>query len=206
MSLDEIFIEFVHNLAVIGGGFFTPFFRFVSILGEKCWFFVLIAILLMLKKRTRWVGLTIFFAILLGFIMSSVIIKPIIMRDRPYMADIIFQKYWESVGAIQETGYSMPSGHCTGVAAFFVSLYITSKKQSRPMISTVGVIVVILMVLSRCYFMHHYFTDCIAGIILGTVVSYISKAVIKLFYMLCKKYEDITLFNFILNYDIGRKE
>lgn len=205
MSLDEIFIEFVHNLAEMGGSFFTPFFRFISILGEKSWLFVLIAIILMLKKKTRWVGATIFLAILLGFIFSSVLIKPIIMRDRPYVADIIFQKYWEFVGGIMDTGYSMPSGHCTGVTAFFVSLYITSKKQNRGLISTIGIICVTLMVFARCYFMHHYFTDCVAGIILGTIVSFIAKAIIRIIHMICKKYEDITLFNFILNFNVGKK-
>ena len=206
MSIDSIFIEFVHKLYELAGPFFTPLFRIISILGEKCWFFLLIAFYLVLRKKTRWIGLTAILAVFIGFIFADILLKPTIMRERPYLASVVFQKYWELVGSYKETGYSMPSGHCIGITAFFVSLYITVPKNNRKTISSIGFVSVICMVLSRCYFMHHYFSDCIVGIIIGAVVSYLSKALVRLIHMFCKKMEDITLFNFILNFDIDSQK
>lgn len=206
MGIDALFMEFVNGICVTAGGFFTPFFRLISILGEKSWFFVLISLILFLNKKTRWVGATALFAIFLGWIIASVGMKPTIMRMRPYTANNLYQDYWTMAGAYPETDYSMPSGHVLGCAAFFISLYITSKKSARPYISTIGIVTVILMALSRMYFMHHYFTDCLVGVILAVVVSYISKFVVKLVHSFLKANEDIGLFNFILNFDLFTKK
>ena len=205
MGLDELFMEFVHGLCVSAGGFFTPFLRLISILGEKAWIFVLMSILLCLNKKTRWVGVTALFAIFLGYVIGNLCMKPTIMRMRPYTAGNLYQDYWKLAGAYPETDYSMPSGHTMGCAAFFISLYITSKKEMRPMISTIGIIAVILMIISRTYFMHHYLTDCIVGLLIAVVVSFIAKVVVKLIYKVFKANEDIGFCSFILNFDLFPK-
>ena len=201
MGIDALFMEFVHGLCVSAGVFFTPFFRLISLLGEKSCIFVLISLILCLNKKTRWVGVTALFAILLGWIVSSFGLKPTIMRMRPYTANNLYQDYWEMAGAYPETNFSMPSGHVLGCAAFFISLYITSKKDRRPIISTIGIIVVMLMALSRMYFMHHYFSDCVVGVLIAVVVSFISKWIVKSIHKFIKANEGIALFNFILNFD-----
>ena len=202
MFIDNLFMEFVHFLCVKGGFFFTPFFRIISLLGEKCWFFLLIAFLFCLRKKTRWIGITIIFSIFLGYVIGDICLKPLIMRLRPYTANNKFQTYWALAGSYPEIEYSMPSGHCIGVAAFFISFYITGKKSWRKNIMRVGVISITLMILSRTYFMHHYLTDCLVGILIAFITSYIAKSISKLLYDLCKRYENIKIFNFVLNFDI----
>lgn len=202
MTIDNIVIEFVHNLCLRFGDVVTPIMRIVSILGEKCIFCLLIALFLCLKKKTRWIGLTAIIAIFLGFVLADGILKPLIMRERPYLANNTFYDYWQLAGAYQETNYSMPSGHSIGIAAFFVSLYITSPKEHRGIIKNIGVIATILMVLSRCYFMHHYFSDCVVGVIIGSIMAYVAKAIVKMIHIFCKKNEDLTLFNTIINFDL----
>ena len=200
--MDNLVIEFMHSLCVRFGTFLTPFMRLISILGEKCWLFLLIAFYLILRKKTRWIGLSALFSILFGFVLGDIILKPIFRRERPYTTSNTLQDYWALAGAYPETDYSMPSGHSLGTAAFFVSLYITSAKRNRKFIKTLGIIVTVLMVMSRCYFMHHYFTDCLVGLLIGTVMAYVTKAIVRVIFNLCKKHEDIGLFNFILNFDI----
>ena len=201
MGIDALFMEFVHGMCASAGGFFTPFFRLISVLGEKSWFFLLISFILCLNKKTRWVGATAIFAIFLGWLIADFGLKPTIMRMRPYTANNLYQDYWQLAGAYEETNYSMPSGHVLGCAAFFISLYISSRKEARQLISTIGIVVVMLMALSRMYFMHHYFSDCIVGVLIAVVVSFISKVVIKNIYKFIKSNEDIALFSFILNFD-----
>ena len=202
MGIDALFMEFVHGMCVSAGGFFTPFFRLISVLGEKSWFFLLISCILCLHKKTRWVGATAILAIFLGWIIADFGLKPLIMRDRPYTTGNLYLDYWELAGAYYETDYSMPSGHTLGCAAFFISLYITSKKSARPYISTIGIIGVVLMALSRMYFMHHYFSDCVVAVILAAVVSFIAKVIVKAIHKIFKANEDIGFCRFVLNFDL----
>lgn len=199
-------MEFVHNLCVSAGVFFTPFFRIISVLGEKSWFFLLISSFLCLHKKTRWVGATAILAIFLGWIIADFGLKPLIMRDRPYMTGNLYLDYWELAGSYPETDYSMPSGHVLGCAAFFISLYITSRKAARPYISTIGIVVVTLMALSRMYFMHHYFSDCVVAVLLAVVVSFVSKVIVKMVHNVFKANEDIGFCSFVLNFDLFSKK
>lgn len=202
MGIDGFFLEFVHGLCATAGGFFTPFLRLISILGEKSWFFLLISFILCLSKKTRWIGATAILAIFLGWIIADFGMKPFFMRMRPYTENNLYQDYWALAGSYPETDYSMPSGHVLGCAAFFISLYISCKKEIRPMISTIGIIVVTLMIISRTYFMHHYFTDCIVGVLIAVFVSYLAKFIVKLIYMAFKANEDIGFCRFVLNFDL----
>lgn len=202
MNIDNLFIEFLHTLAERFGGFLTPVLRIISLFGEKAWIFLLIAFIMVLRKRTRWIGVTAILGILIGFIIAAVFMKPFFMRMRPYTASNLFQDYWAFVGAYPDTGYSMPSGHTVGVTAFFVALYITSAKEKRKMIKNIGIISVILMIVTRCYFMHHYLSDCIVGVIIGFISAYIAKVIVRMVFSICKKNSDIGLFHFILNFDV----
>ena len=206
MVIDELWISFVHNLAVIAGGFFTPLFRVITFLGEKAWFFLLISFFLLLGKKTRWIGATAILSIFLGFLIADFGIKPFFMRLRPYESSNTFQKYWEMVGAIPETNYSMPSGHTIGCAAFFVSIYITCKKNMKKKVLITGVIFTMLMIISRTYLMHHHLTDCLVSVIISIIISFISKFIVKLIYLFLKANEDIGLFNFVLNFDLYNKK
>lgn len=206
MFIDNLIINLMHNLCIIAGIFFNPFFRFISLLGEKGIIFVLLGFFLALRKKTRWVGGTIILSIFLGFIVADFVFKPFFERIRPYLSDnTLLYTYWQMAGGIEETGYSMPSGHTIAATACFVSLFITAKKTYRGLILKIGIVIVSLMVLSRCYQMHHYFTDCLAGIVIGTFLSFIAKIIIKAIYNLCKRFAGVPFFNFVLNFDIVEK-
>lgn len=206
MNIDHLFMEFVHALCVYAGTIFTPILQLMTFLGEKAWFFVFVSFILLLSKKTRWVGLTAIFAILIGFIMGNVILKPMIARVRPFLDNMLYQDYWKFAGSLHEVDFSMPSGHTIGCVAFFVSLYITAKRSWKKKIMITGVVFTILMIISRTYFMHHYLTDCLVGILIGFLSAYISKFIVKCIYKFCKSYADIGIFNFIINADFFNKK
>ena len=139
MIIDEIMIKFVHFLSVCGGKIFTPFFRIITFMGEKAWIFLLIAFILCLMKKTRWIGATIILSIALSYVLTDITLKEIIARPRPFETpSSLFYKYWVETGKVPESGYSMPSGHVMGASAFFASLYITSKRSMRKTILIIG--------------------------------------------------------------------
>lgn len=205
MNIDEKWIFFVHSLCLFAGGFFTPFFRVISFLGEKAWFFLLISFLLLLSKKTRWIGATAILSIFIGFLIADLGIKPFIMRPRPFESSKLYQDYYIMAGAVPETNFSMPSGHTIGCVAFFSSLYITCKKSEKKKILIIGIICSLLMIMSRTYLMHHYLSDCLVSVVISIFISFVSKFIIKAIHSFVKANEDIGIFNFILNFDMYNK-
>ena len=74
----------VHRLYDIGGGFFTPFFEFISILGKGGAFLIFLSLLLTLYKPTRRFGTAMCLGLLLGALVTNCCLKVLIARARPY--------------------------------------------------------------------------------------------------------------------------
>ena len=115
-------------------------------------------------------------AIILNLLMSSamyVFFKNIFQRPRPEIAEQL----------INETGYSFPSGHTTNNVAFYgLAIYLIyeniKNKKIRNILFILLSIMPILIGFSRIYLRVHYFSDVIAGMILGSIsvilfISYI---------------------------------
>ena len=200
--MDALILDFMNFIATNFGFIATPFYRLISIVGEYGIIFLIYGLILMLNKKTRWVGVSIWISIVLGFLLNSVIIKNIIMRPRPFMSsNPNFYKYWEQVGAVKETGYSMPSGHTFAASACMMSLILTCKKSEKKKYIILYFVVVITMASSRMYFMHHYFTDCFVGATLGVVMACVGKMLAKEIYRFCDKNKSNKICDFILNFD-----
>jgi len=162
---DTAVLEAFHGMARAFGGFFTPFMRIVTMIGEKGLLFFLLAILLMLFPRTRKTGVCIFGAVCCGALFTSVILKDLVGRLRPFEASELFRGFWEFVGAPAEEGFSFPSGHVTAAAAGSLALVLErGKKYILP-----GVAYVTLMCLSRNYLMAHYPSDVLVGALVGSL-------------------------------------
>ena len=107
----------VHRLYDIGGGFFTPFFEFISILGKGGAFLIFLSLLLTLYKPTRRFGTAMCLGLLLGALVTNCCLKVLIARARPYVdQSSVYYRFWQLVGMHTESDKSFPSGHTT--AAF----------------------------------------------------------------------------------------
>ena len=118
-------------------------------------------ILFICKKRKQGI------AILLNLLMSSsmyIILKNIFQRPRPEAVEQL----------ISETGHSFPSGHTTNNVAFYgFAIYLiyenVKNKKVRNLLIILLSIMPILIGFSRIYLRVHYFSDVLAGIIVGTI-------------------------------------
>ena len=200
--MDELILDFMNLLATNFGVILTPIIRLVSFIGEYGIIFLIFGLILMLNKKTRWVGVSIWISILLGFVINSLFIKNIVMRARPFMSsNPNFYKYWEQVGGVKETGYSMPSGHTLAASACMMSLILTCKTSEKKKYIILYFVVVITMAVSRMYLMHHYFTDCLVGGTLGVIMACIGKIITKSIYRYVSAHKDNKICDFILNFD-----
>lgn len=127
--------------------------------GDKGLIWILISLVLLINKKTRFIGIVTLGALILSTIMGEGILKHIIQRPRPY---VDFPSFHLLVD--KSTTYSFPSGHTT---SSFASAYVLSKylKKYSPLIW----IVAIAIAFSRLYLFMHYPSDVIAGMVLGLI-------------------------------------
>ena len=106
------------------------------------------------------------------------IAKHIIKRERPNINRIV-----------EEKGYSYPSGHTFSATCFYglmiFLITMSSLNLGYQIIITIPLISIILLIgFSRIYLGVHYFSDCIAGLLLSTsyifLYVYIMSDILKL--------------------------
>ena len=127
-GLDNAFFIYMNSLAKNAGGFFTPFFVFVSLFGKGGIFFLVLGGVLMLFKKTRRVGLTILLAVGVGALLTNVVIKNSVARMRPYLQSENYAQMWQYVGAHAEKEFSFPSGHTTVTMTSLMAILLTCNK------------------------------------------------------------------------------
>lgn len=139
----------------------TKIMLFFTFLGKEPIIVIsFILVIYLIRKKFRHEA-TLFFSILvLGFGLSN-LLKVIIARQRPFIHPLVV-----------ETFYSFPSGHTMNAFVFYTTLAFfafrfTRKKLLSLLVSSLFLILIILIGISRIYLGVHYPTDVIAGFIGG---------------------------------------
>ncbi len=171
-DFDYALLAFFHELALKYGDILTPISKFLAIIGNLPLLLLgYVAIILIITKKYRKNGFVMLVSIILGAIVTSLLIKPLVYRLRPYQSDIeIYKVWWQYVGCSIENDSSFPSGHTCAAASGAFGLFFSSnnKKYTWPIL-----IYPILMACSRIYLCVHYPSDVIAGLIIGLFVALI---------------------------------
>ena len=188
----------MHDLAFSAGAFFTPLFRFITFLGEKGWAFLALAVILLLFKNTRKVGIAMLLAIACGSLITNVTLKNLVNRARPFRTSEEYKAFWEFASGVVVGESSFPSGHTTTAMASMTALFLTCNKKW----SWVGFLFAVLMGVTRLYFVVHYATDVIGGLIAGAIGGVCGYYLMKLLYKVFDKNKDKKAISFILDADI----
>lgn len=147
--------------------FHTPFldqlFEMITILGESS---LIISIILGIywcidKTSGEYVAYSLFSSLMLNNT-----VKNIVKAKRP-----IGEEGIRSLRVHTATGYSFPSGHSQAAASTYGALYLLLKKYKY---SIFFILIIILVGLSRLYLGVHYPKDVVGGIIIGSLMSYIT--------------------------------
>lgn len=127
-----------------------------------------LGVILCLFKKTRRYGAALLISIAVGTILTNAVLKPLVMRDRPYitLAPVeSFMQWYENAGTLVESDYSFPSGHTTAAFEIAISMFLCLKDKSK--LAYIFPFIAAFTMISRVYLMVHYASDVLSGMIVG---------------------------------------
>lgn len=158
--------------------FLNHLIKYITYLGEYGAIWILAAILFVVFKKTRKMGIVLAIALAVDYIIINLILKNVVNRTRPYFVDSSLMDFAESINLYLPKDTSFPSGHA---AIAFVSATVIlcfNKKYG-----IIALILAFLISLSRIYLCVHYPTDVLAGMVFGIVIGlavyFVSAIVVK---------------------------
>lgn len=144
------------------GDLINSFWNVITFFGSRGWFWIALAVLLVIIPRTRYMGIPAVISFVITGGINSVILKNLIGRIRPFnYSDLIIP----AVGELPDSS-SFPSGHTATSFAVALILLRADKRIGIP-----AVIFASLIAVSRMFLRVHYPSDVIAGFLLAFAVS-----------------------------------
>ena len=152
-------------------------------LGDAGLIWIAAAVILICFKKTRKTGVTVGMALLFGFIVGNMILKPIVARARPYDLNTAVELLIPRLN-----DYSFPSGHTLASFEAAGVLLICDRKR----FGWAALALAVVIAFSRMYLYVHYPTDVFAAVILGLLFAFISYKTVNFIYKkYCHKIKDI---------------
>lgn len=149
------------------------FWRAITFLGDGGWFWILLAVVLLIMKKTRKAGVAAAIALVIGALITNVCLKNMVARVRPY------DTYSALIPIVKRPiDWSFPSGHtCASFASAFVYFRLLPKKYGIP-----ALVLACMIAFSRLYLGVHYPTDVLAGFLIGLLASVLAVWMVRRFY------------------------
>lgn len=129
----------------------------VSTLGDAGAVWIVLALVLLCFRKTRRAGLTVALALVLDVIVCNGVLKPLFDRVRPCVVNPAVELL-----VACPTDASFPSGHTAASFAAAGALRAAGSRLWMP-----GLVLAVLIAVSRLYLYVHWPTDVLAGALLG---------------------------------------
>ncbi len=145
----------------------------ITKLGDGGVFWIALAVILLIPKKTRRTGAAMAVAMLLGLIIGNGLIKNLVMRTRPFdLAHPVVSR--SNLLISPPTDYSFPSGHT--LASFEAA---TALFKDHSVYGFMAYVLAILIAFSRLYLQVHYPSDVLGGAILGFLLGLLGSSIVK---------------------------
>lgn len=150
--------------------FLTPFFKFITTLGNGGAIWILLTLLVLAIPQTRRTGCMMAAALLGTLIINNILLKNLVARTRPY--DVI-----EGLTYLvrRPVDLSFPSGHAG--CAFAAACIMFRKLPGRYGIPALAL--AILIAFSRLYVGVHYPSDVLFGVVSGIANSFAAEVIVE---------------------------
>ncbi len=152
-------VDIIRTLQTLSNGFLDALNHIFSFFGTEL-FFMIVAVVLYWCVDKRFAH-RFFNVYILGVALTNVM-KISFKRPRPFDA---YPREVRSIGE-GETSYSFPSGHTETASSVSTLLTIKYGKRFR-IIPVVGIMITLLVMMSRMYLGQHYLSDVLCGLFAG---------------------------------------
>lgn len=160
-GLDETFIWNLYQFTHMGNNpVFDWLFLMITKLGDLGFIWILIAVVLLITKKYRFLGVLVIVAIAITTVEVEVL-KHLVARPRPFTILPI-----DPVLVSEKPMVSFPSGH---TAASFAGAVVLA--FGLPRFRKYFVILAVLIAVSRLYLAVHFFTDVVSGAFIGALTA-----------------------------------
>lgn len=161
-------------------GVLDIFFKYFTIMGDHGEIWIALILFFACFKKTRKVAFIALLALMCELIIVSFIMKPLVMRPRPFIT------YPMELLIKPPHGSSFPSGHtASSIAVAFVFYF--NKVRYRKLI----MVTALLMSFSRLYLFVHYPSDILFGFFTGVAIAMLlhryQDEIVKLFKSVYRK-------------------
>lgn len=148
----------------------TPGMLFITKLGNVGIVWVILSLLMLLSKKTRWIGITGILSLITVLLFNNLLLKNLVARTRPY----------EVVDGLmlltkKATDFSFPSGHAGTSFAGATAFFCMSRGKK---FNWTPFVLAALIAFSRLYVGIHYPTDVICGAITGILCGILSAYIV----------------------------
>lgn len=147
-------------IQTIRNPYFDIFFSVLTRLGDHAEIWLLLILIMAFQARRRKSAMLSVVAIALEILIVSLIMKPLVMRGRPFLLSEI------NLLIPAPSGHSFPSGHSASSFAIAFLLFREDITLKWPVIITAG-----LMAFSRLYVYVHFPSDVLIGSLIGIAIG-----------------------------------
>ena len=142
---------------------------FITSLGSAGRVWILLAVILLIRPKTRKSGAIILTALVFDLILCNGILKNLVGRTRPFDVNTSV-----SILINKPRDFSFPSGHTAVSFAAVAALFFSGEKK----LWKISLVAAVLIAFSRLYLYVHYPTDILGGIVVGILAGYIGYRVV----------------------------
>ena len=154
-------------------GILDSIMPYITKLGDAGIFWIALALILLIPKKTRRTGAAMGVAMVLGLIIGNGIIKNVVARPRPFdISNTVLPR--KSLLISPPTDYSFPSGHTLASFEAATALY-----KDHTLYGFAAFVLAILIAFSRIYLQVHYPSDVIGGAILGFLLGLLGSTIVR---------------------------
>ena len=133
----------------------------ITTLGDAGIFWIILAIVLIFKNKTRRCGILMLLSMVAGLIVGNGVLKNVIARSRPCWINPNIPLLIPN-----PDDFSFPSGHTLASFESAIMIFLHNKRWGA-----VALIIASLISFSRLYLFVHFPTDVLGAILLAVVIS-----------------------------------
>ncbi|MDY3971094.1 MAG: phosphatase PAP2 family protein [Clostridia bacterium] len=156
-------------------GFLDFIMPYITFLGSGGAIWIITSIILLFFRKTRKAGIAVIIALVLGWVLSTVLLKNIVARERPFnTAGTLLDEASLLIGA-PSGRFSFPSGHALSSFSAAAVLLFYDRRIGLP-----ALFLAALIAFSRLYLYVHFPTDILGGAVLSVVFAFAAIFIVNL--------------------------